>query len=235
MVFPLSPRSRVWGRRADSLVRVFEGAELAGLLPQGADVGVLEVRPATGSDSLRIEQVRRANREWLSPWEATLPPGSTELPPTWREYTRAMDKSMRDRSGMLVAIEVDGQIAGSVSVGAVQHGAMSQGVLGYWIGERFSGRGVTSAAVAAVIDLMILDLGLHRLEINVRPNNNPSLGLCRRLGLRREGFKPRYMSIAGEWADHVAFGVDREDLRETSMVESLFMSRQDDLGTALAL
>ncbi len=230
MFFSLSPSSRVWGRRADSLVRVFQGEELAGLLPPGALVDAVTIRPATGSDSLRIEQVRRANRDWLSPWEATLPPGSTELPPTWREYARAMDKSMRDSTGMLVAIDVDGEVAGSVSVGAVQHGAMSQGVLGYWIGERFAGRGLTSVAVAAVIDLMILDLGLHRLEINVRPNNDPSLGLCRRLSLRREGFKPRYMSIAGDWADHVAFAVDSEDLRELTMIESLLLSRQKDLG-----
>ncbi len=227
--FRLTRNSRIWGRRAGSLERTYQGEQLAGLLPPGSDVQKVSVRPATGSDSLQAERVRRANREWLAPWEATVPPGSTELPPTWGQYARSMDKSMRDGTGLLTVIEVDGQIAGTVSIGAVQHGAMSEGVLGYWIGEHWAGRGVTSLAVASVIDMVIKDLGLHRLEINVRPENGPSLGLCKRLGLRKEGYKPRYMSIAGRWADHISFGVDSEDLEQSSMVEALALGRARDL------
>ena len=73
-------------------------------------------------------------------------------------------------------------------------------------------------AVATVIDMVLTDLGLHRLEVNVKPDNERSLKLCRNLGLRQEGYKRRYMSIAGKWADHVSFGVDQEDLKSSSVV-----------------
>lgn len=223
--FGLTKRSRVWGIPAGELAREYVGEELASLLSPGSSLQSVVVRPATGPDSLRIEAVRRTNREWLAPWEATLPPGIDQLAPSWREYARRMDQSMRSGKGLLATIEVDGEVAGCVTVGAVEKGAMSQGVVGYWIGQNWAGHGVTSLAVASVIDLVIGTLGLHRLEVNVRPENGPSLGVCRRLGLRKEGYKPRYMCIAGRWADHVSFGVDAQDLEQRTMLQSLADSR----------
>lgn len=216
---------RVWGRRAGDLELRFEGRDLGGLLRPGANVSSVVVQPTLGNDHIRLETIRRANREWLQPWEATLPPGSSEPLPTWREYARKMDRQMREGRGLAMTTIVDGKIAGAVTVGAVQEGALSSGILGYWIAQEQAGRGVTSLAVAAVIDLVIGTLGLHRLEINVRPDNEPSLGVCRRLGLRQEAYKPRYMNIAGKWCDHIGFAVDREDLEQTRMITALGDSR----------
>lgn len=220
--------SRIWGVPTKSLVRVYQGAELDGLLRPGSSVSRVEIRPATGSDPLRIEKVRRANRDWLEPWEATVPPGSDQIPPSWSEYARRMARSMRDGTGLLMTVDVDGEVAGCVSLGAIERGSMSQAVLGYWIGQHWAGQGITSLAVASVIDTVIQQLNLHRIEVNVRPENQPSLGVCRRLGLREEGYKPRLMSIAGQWADHVGFAIDEHDLRRQSMIRALEASRRDD-------
>ena len=73
-----------------------------------------------------------------------------------------------------------------------------------------------------MMDLVIGELGLHRIEVNVRPENERSLGLCRKLGLREEGYRERYMNIAGQWADHVSFAMDAESLPEGGMVPSLY-------------
>lgn len=219
MSFPFFRRPpRVWGRRPAELERRFEGSDLDGLLRPGAGVESVVIRPALGHDHYRVEAVRRENRDWLRPWDATLPPGSDELLPTWPQYIRKLDHQMRDSAGLTMLIEVDGQPVGQVTVGAVEHGAMSQGILGYWIAERWGGLGITSLSVAAVVDMVLTDLDLHRLEVNVKPNNERSLALCRRLGLRQEGYKPRYMSIAGKWADHVSFGIDQEDLKAGTLV-----------------
>ena len=211
----------VWGRRAAQLRREFHGDALIGLVRPDAGVESVVVRPCLGRDHYRVEAVRRENQEWLRPWEATLPPESGELLPTWPQYTRRLDRQMKASQGLTMLIEVNGGVAGQVSVGAVEHGAMSQGILGYWIAQRWGGLGITSLAVATVMDMVLKDLGLHRLEVNVKPDNERSLRLCRNLGLREEGYKKRYMSIASKWADHVSFAIDQEDVRVRSVLERI--------------
>lgn len=215
--------SPVWGYPASELELVYEDAAARGLIHPESQIDTVIVRPALGNDHQKLEAVRRANREWLGPWEATLPPGSTEKLPTAAEYRRRLERQMAESEALVMVIEVDGEVAGLVSIAGIQHGAMSQGNLGYWIGEKWAGQGVVSLAVAAVIDLVILRLGLHRLEINVRPENAPSLGLCHKLGLRHEGLRVRYMSIAGRWADHEGFAIDQEMLAGESLVTSAIL------------
>jgi hypothetical protein len=41
------------------------------------------------------------------------------------------------------------------------------------------------------------NLGLHRLEANIQPNNAPSVNLVKRCGFMNEGFSPQYLYIAG--------------------------------------
>ena len=74
---------------------------------------------------------------------------------------------------------------------------MSQGMLGYWLARDFVGRGLGALGSAMVIDLVIGELGLHRVEVDVCSENERSFGVCRRLGLREEGLCPRFMHING--------------------------------------
>ena len=67
-------------------------------------------------------------------------------------------------------------------------------------------------AVALVLDHLLGPVGLHRVEINVRPDNERSLALCRGLGLREEGLRRGYMHISGAWADHVSFAALAEEV-----------------------
>ena len=51
-----------------------------------------------------------------------------------------------------------------------------------------------------VIDHCFTEVGLHRVEINIRPENAASLRVVEKLGLRREGFYERYLDIDGALA-----------------------------------
>lgn len=216
---------QVWGRPISELALVFEHPRALGLLRPESGIERLVVRPAWGPDHNKLEAVRRDNRQWLGKWEATLPPGSDEALSSLYTYRRRLENQMQLGEALTMVIEPDNRIAGLVSIGGVQRGAMSLANLGYWIGEEWAGVGVTSLAVASVIDLVIGELGLHRLEINIRPENGPSLALAHGLGLRREGLRVRYMCIAGQWRDHEGFAVDQEMLRSGGLVETRLMGR----------
>ena len=132
------------------------------------------------------------------------------------------DRDQREGHSLILMPEFDGRPVGQFTLSQVQWGAMSQGVLGYWVAQEASRMGLASLVVSYMMDLVIGELGLHRIEVNVRPENERSLGLCRKLGLREEGYRERYMNIAGQWADHVSFAMDAESLPEGGMLTSLY-------------
>ena len=214
-----------WGLPLPELTTRYPDAVARGWVRPGFPGQQIVVRPAWASDFYRTDEARRANKDWLGPWEATLPLGASDAPPTLAEYRRRTEKQMAFREALYMVVEADYNVAGVVSVTGVQHGAMSLGTLGYWAVQRYAGYGMTSLAVATVVDLLIGQLGLHRLEINVRPENEPSLALCRSLGFRPEGLRKRFMNIAGQWADHEAFAVDAEMLAGHSLVDTRLRGR----------
>ncbi|MFJ7948779.1 GNAT family N-acetyltransferase, partial [Streptomyces sp. NPDC096354] len=57
-------------------------------------------------------------------------------------------------------------------------------------------------ALRLVIQFAFTDLGLHRLEANIQPENTASLKLVQRLGFRREGYSAGFQHINGTWQDH---------------------------------
>ena len=83
-----------------------------------------------------------------------------------------------------------------------------------WIAEEFAGRNVTPISVALATDICFRELNLHRVEICIRPENRASLRVVEKLGFRYEGYRRRYIHIDGDWRDHYAFALVREDVPE---------------------
>jgi ribosomal-protein-alanine N-acetyltransferase len=54
-------------------------------------------------------------------------------------------------------------------------------------------------------------MGLHRIEIAIRPENAPSLRVVEKLGFREIGYAPRYLHIDGDWRDHRLFALTVEE------------------------
>ncbi len=50
-------------------------------------------------------------------------------------------------------------------------------------------------------------MGLHRVEINIRPENTASLRVVAKLGFRDEGLRRSYLHIDGDWRDHRTFAL----------------------------
>lgn len=218
------PWERVWGRDPREFVLVTDQPVESGIIRprEGrANPGCVVIRPAMGRDHQTLDDLRLSDRPWLAPWEPTSPPQAHTDPPTVRQYRRIMDRLTRRGDALVMMIEVDRQPCGVVSVNGIVRGALYGGLMGYWVHSSMAGRGIGAYAVASVIDLLIGELGLHRVEINVRPENGPSLSLVRKLGLREEGYRARYLHINGVWADHVQFAIDSEDFPSGGVVSYL--------------
>jgi ribosomal-protein-alanine N-acetyltransferase len=49
------------------------------------------------------------------------------------------------------------------------------------------------------------ELGLHRVEAGVRPENTASIKLLENLGFKREGTARGMIKIDGKWEDHFVY------------------------------
>ena len=94
---------------------------------------------------------------------------------------------------------------GQVTLGGISWGSLRSAYIGYWISQEVAGRGIMPRAVALLMDHAFGAMALHRIEINIRPENVASLRVVEKLGIRQEGYRPRYLHIDGAWRDHVSF------------------------------
>ncbi len=76
------------------------------------------------------------------------------------------------------------------------------GYIGYYGMIGLAGRGLMTEAVRLATQYAFDEVGLHRLEANIQPENLASIRLVQRVGFRKEGFSPRYLRIGGVWRDH---------------------------------
>ncbi len=173
--------------------------------------GPLRLRPLSTADRRAWRRVRERNVAWLSPWDATTPPGSEGRPRTFAAMVRAMQREARAGRQLPFALEYDGEFIGQLTVNNVVRGSAQFASIGYWIDQEYAGRGLTTRAVAMAVDHCFFGLRLHRVEIAIRPENKASLRVVEKLGIPEYGFAPRYLHIDGEWRDHRLFAITREE------------------------
>lgn len=187
-----------------------------------AGIDVVRLRPMRRGDESAWQRLRLADDARLTPWEATLPAGSGERLDAFSRYVRRQNQQARRGASLPFALEADGALAGQVTAAPIEWGSLRSASVGYWLGSAWEGRGLMTLAVAMVLDhLLGPAVGLHRVEVNVRPANARSLGVCRRLGLREEGVRRAYMHINGAWADHVSFAVVAPEVPASGFVGHL--------------
>jgi len=177
--------------------------------------GPVTVRPLRMRDGPAWMESRRYNVDWLLPWEATPPGGPITVgvsAPIFTSMTRRLRRDARQGGSLPFTILFDGEFAGQLTVSGIVRGSLHSGHIGYWVDRRFAGRGIMPTAVALVVDHCFREVGLHRVEVNIRPENAASLRVVEKLGFRPEGRHDKYLHIAGDWRDHLSFALVREDV-----------------------
>ena len=171
--------------------------------------GELELRPLRIRDRLRWNRVSARNRDWLQQWEATLltVPSAPHAPqlPSFFSMVRTFNRDASNGRSYSFVIWKGPNLIGQITLGGVIYGALRGGHIGYWIDQDFANRGFTTQAVEILTRFGFDQLGLHRIEINIRPENAPSCRVAEKAGYLLEGARPRYLHIDGQWRDHICY------------------------------
>jgi ribosomal-protein-alanine N-acetyltransferase len=185
--------------------------------------GEILLRAFTYSDRAQWRRVRADNRQWLMKWEATTPkiPGgsiqrvsdNSSLNVSFGRMVRGNKREAKAGRSFAFGIFKGANLIGQINLSGVIYGALRGGHIGYWIDQSFSNRGYMTSAVNMVTDFAFSELALHRIEINIRPENEPSIRVAQKCGYKFEGLRPNYLHIDGAWRDHHCF------VRENSAIK----------------
>ena len=173
----------------------------------------ITLRPARYRDRSQWNNIRAENKEWLSPWEATLPQIPQDSPayqdhglrPSFFEMVQTLHREARAGRSYSFFIWEGKNLIGQITMGGVMQGALRGAHIGYWIDRNYANRGYTTQAVKLVTAFGFAQLGLHRIEINVRPENGASYRVAEKAGYHVEGERKAYLHIDGAWRDHICF------------------------------
>ena len=170
------------------------------------------MRPIRSGDAAAWSEVRRRNGGWLRQWEATTPPGQGPAPTSTRAMIRDLNRQAREGRSLPFVVTYDGHLVGQLTVSGITWGSACWAQVGYWVDRAYAGRGIIPTAVALATDHCLFTMGLHRIEIAIRPENTASLRVVEKLGFRPEGRAPRYLHIDGDWRDHLIFALTAEEV-----------------------
>lgn len=176
--------------------------------------GSVGLRPIRVRDGMEWRESRQRNREWLSPWDASAPMGDQDIPPTFAAMVRGMRAEARAGRNLPWVVTLDGRLVGQLTIGGIALGSLRSGHAGYWIDQAVAGHGIAGTALALGIDHCFTTLHLHRIEVNIRPENTASRRVVEKLGFRNEGLRLRYLHIDGDWRDHVSYAITAEEVPE---------------------
>ena len=118
---------------------------------------------------------------------------------------RALQREGRSGRSYSLMIWDGNNLIGQITMGGVILGALRGAHIGYWIDKNYAGRGFTTDAVNTLTRFAFEGLGLHRIEINIRPENAASIRVAEKAGYIFEGDRPEFLHIAGSWRDHKSF------------------------------
>jgi ribosomal-protein-alanine N-acetyltransferase len=157
--------------------------------------------------------LRLSNEDWLTPWEPSSPQGWST------RHSAAAFASMwnrmrpQARAGLILPFMVtyDDELAGQLTVANVVRGALRSAQIGYWIDRNRAGQGIMTTAVALAVDHCFGPVGLHRVQVDIRPENAASRRVVEKLGFREEAHFVRYLDIDGAFRDHVGYALTVED------------------------
>lgn len=165
----------------------------------------VHIRSPRASDAPAYAEAVVRSAEHIGAWNPVEPDGLAEL-------LRRQGPTLRT---FLIVDDGDGGIVGKCNVANIVRGRFRSAVLGYDSYLPYAGTGRMTEGMRQVVEVCFTPqpdgLGLHRLEINVQPENSRSVALAKRLGFRYEGFSPRMLYINDAWRDHERYALTADE------------------------
>jgi ribosomal-protein-serine acetyltransferase len=170
------------------------------------------LRPLEEADADELHALIERNRAGLARWMAW---AQEPTPEQTLEFVRRAIARESEGSSLDRAIVAEQGILGMAGLAKIDRENRSAEI-GYWLDEANRGRGIMTAAVAALVEDAFERLRLNRLEIHCDIENARSRAVAERLHFRYEGTLRQSYRITDElYSDDAVYSMLASDPRST--------------------
>ncbi|WP_425270949.1 GNAT family N-acetyltransferase [Paenibacillus ferrarius] len=162
-------------------------------------------------DAEAILDIKRRNRDFFQPFEPIRDESHFTLEGQENEIAIGIQGAQNDQSYFFgIFLKKNDELVGRIALTGIARGVFQNAFMGYYIDQKYNGKGYATAAVSLCVEIAFSELNLHRVEASVMPRNLPSIRVLEKAGFRHEGLAKTYLKINGAWEDHKIFAITAE-------------------------
>lgn len=175
------------------------------------------LRPMEPGDRDGFIELVRSSREDLDRWMPIHEPGESDAALFDRQLdlTREGERSGRAMRRLGVLHET-GTPAGMFNLVHIERGLTSEADANWWVGSRFTGRGLATQGVRAIVRHALGDLpvglGLGRVVAGITPEHTASERIAQLAGFKPEPGAQTHLRIGGQWRKHTIWTVSAGEI-----------------------
>lgn len=147
-----------------------------------------------------VEKNREILRKWL-PWV-----DGTKTSDDTKKYLLECREKFAKKENADFGIWYEEQWIGSMGFNDIDL-VNNKAEIGYWLDSDFTGKGIMTECVKAIINYGFKELRLHRIQIRCAERNEKSKAIPERLGFTLEGTLRESHKENGEYSNDLTFGL----------------------------
>jgi len=149
-------------------------------------------------------QVVDANRSYLGQWLPWVPK-TKALKDVVAFIDRTREEALKGEALTYIIFDRT-EVAGVVSYNKIDQ-INGVGTIGYWLAEKYNGKGIMTQSVKSLIDIGKEHYALQKIEIRCAVGNDKSRSVAERLGFEHEGTLRSVEKINDGYLDHLVYGI----------------------------
>ena len=143
----------------------------------------LSLRSFSLTDADTLFNLVNQHKSYLGRWMNWVHEYST--PEDARAFIRFCTRSYQEGNAMSFGIWDNNALVGEVSFTSLDKNN-DVATIGYWLAERFTGKGYVNRSLTKLIAYGFEHLGINRMEIRIAEDNAASINVANQLGFERE-------------------------------------------------
>jgi len=119
----------------------------------------------------------------------------------WIKHNLKLNRE-KNKEKINFAIDVNGEVIGGIGFKNIKG---HRAEIGYWLGEKYWGQGITTSALKKITEYGFNKLKLRRLEIGIFPFNKASMRVAEKAGYQYEGRLKKFVLKDKKLVDSLLF------------------------------